>query len=233
MSPPIRDGSGSSIGAIRLGDGSEISEVRTGAGDVLFSAAIPIPDSAIAQYDFRLEDGTTPVTDQIGNNNLSNGSYSGVGVTINGNQAGDFSGSEQVDGLFESTSERIVVYTVLRFDSVGGIPVDNNQGGDSSIDIVGTTSDWFINQGSSVISSTTPSSGTNFIVTTVFDSTDEMFVNGSSVVSGNAGSNTLDELRFGDGFDGRIGLVEIHNGSVSNGLATREQEIADDWGITI
>jgi len=38
MSPPIRDGSGDSIGAIRLGDGSEIAEVRTGAGDVLFSA---------------------------------------------------------------------------------------------------------------------------------------------------------------------------------------------------
>jgi len=39
MSPPIRDGSGNDIGAIRLGDGSEISEVRTGAGDVLFSAS--------------------------------------------------------------------------------------------------------------------------------------------------------------------------------------------------
>jgi len=38
MSPPIRDGSGNDIGAIRLGDGSEISEVRTGAGGVLFSA---------------------------------------------------------------------------------------------------------------------------------------------------------------------------------------------------
>jgi hypothetical protein len=46
MSPPIRDGSGSSIGSIRLGDGTEISEVRTGAGDVLFSA---IPDSVLIQ----------------------------------------------------------------------------------------------------------------------------------------------------------------------------------------
>jgi len=40
MSPPIRDGSGSSIGSIRLGDGSEISEVRTGAGDVLSSGNV-------------------------------------------------------------------------------------------------------------------------------------------------------------------------------------------------
>jgi len=49
MSPPIRDGSGNDIGAIRLGDGSEISEVRTGAGDVLFSAGpstVPITSSS-------------------------------------------------------------------------------------------------------------------------------------------------------------------------------------------
>jgi hypothetical protein len=54
MSPPIRDGSGNSIGSIRLGDGSEISEVRTGAGDVLFSAAPPIPDSDVY---YKLDDG--------------------------------------------------------------------------------------------------------------------------------------------------------------------------------
>jgi len=67
MSPPIREGSGSSIGSIRLGDGSEIAEVRTGAGDVLFSA---IPDTSMFQsplYQFsaaklNVADGTTGVT---------------------------------------------------------------------------------------------------------------------------------------------------------------------------
>jgi len=47
MSPPIRDGSGNSIGSIRLGDGTEISEVRTGAGDVLFSA---VSESTLLAY---------------------------------------------------------------------------------------------------------------------------------------------------------------------------------------
>jgi len=47
MSPPIRDGSGNDIGAIRLGDGSEISEVRTGAGDVLFSG---VGESTLLAY---------------------------------------------------------------------------------------------------------------------------------------------------------------------------------------
>jgi len=50
MSPPIREGSGNSIGSIRLGDGSEISEVRTGAGDVLFSASA-IPDSVVDNFE--------------------------------------------------------------------------------------------------------------------------------------------------------------------------------------
>jgi hypothetical protein len=60
MSPPIRDGSGSSIGSIRLGDGSEISEVRTGAGDVLFSA---IPDSVVANGRASEYDGSQWVAD--------------------------------------------------------------------------------------------------------------------------------------------------------------------------
>ncbi len=45
MSPPIRDGSGNDIGAIRLGDGSEISEIRTGGGDVLFQSVSTEEDS--------------------------------------------------------------------------------------------------------------------------------------------------------------------------------------------
>jgi len=65
MSPPIRDGSGSGIGSIRLGDGSEISEVRTGAGDVLFSA---ISDSIV--------DGFEEVQYENKNNTLSD-YYSG------------------------------------------------------------------------------------------------------------------------------------------------------------
>jgi len=75
MSPPIREGSGSSIESIRLGDGSEISEVRTGAGDVVFSATT-VPGSTVAQYDatqLSLSDGDTvsTFTDSVGNNNAS------------------------------------------------------------------------------------------------------------------------------------------------------------------
>jgi hypothetical protein len=78
MSPPIRDGSGNSIGSIRLGDGSEISEVRTGAGDVLFSA---IPDSGL----FRLTLDESSPTDLWNDNDFS----------ISGGVTTDVSGANQ------------------------------------------------------------------------------------------------------------------------------------------
>jgi len=91
MSPPIRDGSGSSIGSIRLGDGSEISEVRTGAGDVLFSA---IPDSVVSRWTFDNADtsGDTAI-DVFGDND---GTIEGATTGIAGelNEAYSFDGTD-------------------------------------------------------------------------------------------------------------------------------------------
>jgi len=66
MSPPIRDGSGNSIGSIRLGDGSEISEVRTGAGDVVFSA---IHDNIVEDFEEQFyEDQNLSLSDRYSGN---------------------------------------------------------------------------------------------------------------------------------------------------------------------
>jgi len=79
MSPPIRDGSGSSIGSIRLGDGSEISEVRTGAGDVLFSA---IPDSEIDRFeDGDLSEYASSSGWNVQQNTVLEGSFTAKGTT--------------------------------------------------------------------------------------------------------------------------------------------------------
>jgi hypothetical protein len=101
MSPPIRDGSGSSIGSIRLGDGSEISEVRTGAGDVLFSA---IPDSAIHQWKIDESSGTT-INDNIATNNGSINGAAWTNGTWVGSYALDFDGSNDEVALDSSISE--------------------------------------------------------------------------------------------------------------------------------
>jgi len=93
MSPPIRDGSGSSIGSIRLGDGSEISEVRTGAGDVVFSASA-IPDSATHQH--KLDEGSgTTFSDSIGSIDGSTGGASWTSDSeLEGGQALSLDGSD-------------------------------------------------------------------------------------------------------------------------------------------
>jgi len=114
MSPPIRDGSSSSIGSIRLGDGSEISEVRTGAGDVLFSAT---PASARLRYSFDDADTSSgTITDSFGsfdgalNGNITTGvtglaSYnSGEAYQFDGN--GDFVAANSTPSWVATNSDQ-------------------------------------------------------------------------------------------------------------------------------
>jgi len=95
MSPPIREGSGNDIGAIRLGDGTEISEVRTGAGDGSFSA---IPDSGVARCTLDDADTSGSTAEDVVNQN--DGTINGVTTGVSGanqtyttNEAYDFDGS--------------------------------------------------------------------------------------------------------------------------------------------
>src|SRR6056297_2933679 len=178
MSPPIYTPDGSEVTEIVLPDGSTASEVVAPDGSVVFEAGPDIPDSAIAQFDFREEDGTIPITDQTGNgNDLDSGSYSGVTASINGNQAGEFAESEFVEGGIQPTSERIVVYSVFSIDSTTSdgtfFVVSNDVSASGSINIVSSFEDqWFINQGSSIGIAGTAATGTDYISTTIFDGTD-------------------------------------------------------------
>jgi len=110
MSPPIRDGSGNSIGAIRLGDGSEISEVRTDAGDVLFSA---VSESTLLAYGTR--DNNVYVHDVGG----------GFPLNTTLSQAGDF----VQGGVSFSPDNSLLAYgssdsNVYLHDVGGGFPLN-------------------------------------------------------------------------------------------------------------
>jgi len=110
MSPPIRDGSGSSIGSIRLGDGSEISEVRTGAGDVVFSAR---PDSVVLNATGENYDGSQFVSTIGPNIPDINGNPSIVADDLNGFDAVQYQKSnndesETTTTIATSTSIAIV-----------------------------------------------------------------------------------------------------------------------------
>jgi len=127
MSPPIRDGSGSDIGSIRLGDGSEISEVRTGAGDVLFSG-FSIPDSGPShEYLARslsAADGDSISTwgDDEGGDPLTNGSAVYRDSAINGNPALEFdTDTEGFDGdLTTEIQPPFSVWIVVEITSLDG-----------------------------------------------------------------------------------------------------------------
>lgn len=124
---------------IRRGDGTAITpkgiaEVRKGDGTVLYSAAGEIPDSENLQsyYDWREEDGSSPVTDQTKNGYDLSGAYSGVGGDINGNQAGVFDGIDDFlsNSDFPAQPTPNTVYVVFQHNTSGefaGI-VDNNDG---------------------------------------------------------------------------------------------------------
>jgi hypothetical protein len=172
MSPPIRDGSGNSIGAIRLGDGSEISEVRTGAGDVLFGATT-IADSALTQdlvAWYRFEDGDA--RDYASNAEFPNvtwgdstaydGTVNGVsfqpsgGVTDfeNGGNSGAFQGDGTgADGItvngisgFGNDQPHTICFWI-RLDSFSGYPVflgNDSSNNSSGIGILSSTEwNWF------------------------------------------------------------------------------------------
>lgn len=99
-------------------------------------------------------------------------------------------------------------------------------------------SEWTIETDSDDITGTNDSSIN--LLTGVFDGSDSVLrENGSQTGTGNLGSTSLQSIRLGNrvsedqGWDGYIGFCEIHDGLPSNGLETREQDIADLWDINL
>jgi len=105
MSPPIRDGSGNDIGAIRLGDGSEISEVRTGAGDVLFSA---VPNTQI----------TRPTDNDSNSVSSKSGLVINPNVSLNGIKA---ELSSDLSGVTTAYVEEVATGTTLGTTSISSL----------------------------------------------------------------------------------------------------------------
>jgi len=238
MSPPIRDGSGSSIGSIRLGDGTEISEVRTGAGDVLFTAS-PIPDSADlhAHYDFSREDGSTPVEDQTGNGFDLSGSFSGVTESINGVQAGDFN-TDNLTVSFSNQSQPNHVFIVTQPDVVvdNQSPFDADTGSGQLI-FQTANNNWSIFAGTTVEDG--PLTTDPVIISALFNgSNSEIRVNGTAS-NGSVGSGTLDGVSLGargsgsNNYSGAIGEVLVYPQDKSAIVPEVENFLSNKWGITI
>jgi len=254
MSPPIRDGSGSSIGSIRLGDGSEIAEVRTGAGDVLFNAAPPIPNSVIALYDARslsLSNGATvaPWGADKGPDLGATGSPSYLASSnVSSLPAVSYDGSNDFHTPNSSVtaSQPVVIYAVVEADGLSnnqGNAIVDGEGGNGNLVVQhggssGSTGRWQMFAGSQLNGS---SDDTKTLITAVFDGNNSALrEDRSQTASGNAGTGGFDLEAIGVDIDnsfrkwaGEIVYVEIHDGRPAVGVQPREDEIVTDLGLSI
>jgi hypothetical protein len=237
MSPPIRDGSGDSIGSIRLGDGSEISEVRTGAGDVVFSGTA-IPDGGLLHgFDFS---SSTPLTNVSGNADLT-GSYTGTTETINGTQAGEFDGiDDKLEASF-TTGDATPVddYVVFQVDTTADNDYILDGGSRNGAIFYMTSSKWTLFAGTN---QSDGSEDTNpHIVRIEWRSGNEILhLDGTDVVNADAGSPDVSGVSIGgqaggDNYaDVNIGAWRRYDPNDSNYNPSQTyQAIADKWGISI
>ena len=213
---PIRKGDGAAIQSVRLGDGTQISEIRKGDGTVLWqSNTVPDSGDLRARYDFSQEDGSTTVTDQTGNGNDLTGNYSGVGVSINGVQAGEFDGvNDLLDVTFAAESQPNTVFIVFEQISDTG---DNAAifDGDSKLshalleDVQDNAYEIFA--GSRIGGSTTRSVGDVEVVSGLFDGANSVLrIDGTQDATGDVGSGSLNGFTLGgQGDDSNYSNVKI------------------------
>jgi len=230
MSPPIRDGSGSSIGSIRLGDGSEIAEVRTGAGDVLFSASIP--DSGLNHLylstDVNAPDGETGVDWQPNSETSSsptltaNGDVEFSSDQVNGNPAFVYNDGGTTDyhiGQFASAVSRPDdMFIVAKFRSISAGSAEYLASGfsnNSHAVFEDTNGDWQIYGGSTVGDGGSDDAvDTSWhLITVRWDDSgnSEIRIDQTTIETGDSGNNLLDgfSLAIDGGQSGSTAPVNI------------------------
>lgn len=246
---PIRKGDGTGIASIRKGDGTGITEVRKGDGTVLFSTGGGTPDSVISQFDAQeltgFSDGDTVSTwtDQVGTNDATgSGTYRTNG--INGYASVEFDGVN--DGFVSNTGTITQPFTVIFVidpffadDAIYAFQGSNNGIGSGPLTQWNNNIPaWNAYAGSGLVGSNTLDRS---IITVKFDGGSSIIrEDGSQTGSGNVGTSDLNDFSLGYNagdneryWDGLIGFAELHDGEPSNGLATREQQVANMWDITI
>lgn len=229
---------GGSLGSPRLlaPDGTEYQ-----AHDALEVNAIP--DSAVFQVNAQnltgFNDGDTVSTwpDQVaGIDATATGSPEFRTSAINGYPAIQGDGTDdKFDAPIGTYSQPYTIFTVQEIQSPGENQMIASSDNTSNPQFSG---DWRFFAGSRVDGST--DSSIQLIGLIVDGSNSEINENGTQTGAGDVGTNDLADLGilYRRGIDdlhtdAEVGFVEVHNGLPSDGYATREQEIADMWGITI
>jgi len=225
-------------------DGTDVQEI-TVDGDVVFIGATQLPtQNLIHRYDFSAASTTTTfVEDLAGSDHLTTGSFQGF-RTLNGLQVGDFD-NDFIEGSWSTTpSEPFSYAAVVRFDTDTRLNIISINGINKfliPIAYVGTKNEYFIYQGNQE-NIQGPDPKIERVYSTIFDNTDELFIDGVLRGSVNAGSDRPDGIRLGDdhqvrGFhlNGIIAEVLVYDSDLSSAPARSDVEayLGSKWGITI
>jgi len=248
MSPPIYTPDGSEVSEIVLPDGSTTSQVIGPDGTVVFEAGPDIPDSAVAQFNAQnlsgFSDGNTVTTwpeEVSGNDGTGSATYRPS--AINGHPALEFDGSsDEFSATVGTFSQPNTIFAVVDLETsqYAAVTSERTDAGSNrhNLQYDGNNSSWAIFAGNGL---TGADDQAVVLLSTLVDGASTVIrQNGTQTASGDAGSEAFEAVRIGfmpgaNGryFDGYIGFVEIHDGTPTNGLTTREQEIADLWDITL
>jgi len=235
MTPPINI-DGSTVNAITI-DGTSVKEV-TVDGSTVFGS---IPDSVVQQLDAQelsgFSDGDTisTWTATVGVDGSASGNPTYRDSAINSNAAVEFDGDDFFEVLLGTQTQPFTIIAVSNLDdqtAKRGLSESINT--TSSFEFNDNGPDYRIFSGSVV----SGNDNTTQLLTGVYDATNsEIYQGDTQTGSGDAGTNDLDDVNVGTvgsaGWLGDIGFWELHDGRPSNGLATRQQQVADAWDITL
>jgi len=221
-------------------DGQDVQEI-TVDGQTVFSAAPVIPDSQDlqARYDFTKENGTVPITDQTNNgNDLDQGGYSGVSVTINGVQAGDFDGTDDIAQTnWSALSQPYSIFIVYEYRTTNDFDrlwSDFDLSPLVEQELTGRN-EWRVNAGSS-LEGGTPDTSPHVSSIVINGANSIHRIDQSQVASGDAGTNSLEGFSIGAQGDGtnfsdvKLGEILIYTNDKSGKFFEIESYLSDKWG---
>lgn len=227
-------------------DGTEADPFRS-QQNYPFIAAVgetTIPDEGDlhSRYDWTEASGTSSVTDQTGNGRDLSGTYTGPTASINGNQAGEFDGVDDVlSANYAALSQPNHFFAVYRWqESTSGPRVLWDSTNTSNRNYYGQNGgNRRIYAGNTVSSSSANQSA--HVVSVFFDgSTSHVRIDGSQVLSGDAGSQSHDGITVGrfapsDGNYSQmdIGELLVYPMDKTSVESDVEQYLADKWGVTL
>ena len=196
-----------------------------------------IPDSGLLHHYDWSDDSTTTTTvpDLQGNEDLT-GAFSDLNGDINGVQAGTFDGTDDVVTNGNSTSQPIIIFFVIDPVDTGDITsrILNSDNTRFRLGLRWQDDNYNVDAGESVQGGS-PSDSPQILVGEYDGSNSSGRLNGSEILSGDAGSESIDGYNVGnDGqYEGLVGEILVYDKNNISSISEVEDYLSNKWGITL